>query len=321
VASGQRVTAGRTFRTRAEASDWLATERTRLVAGDAPRGRMSVAEATERWMSTRTLSVRTSELYGWLVRHYFGPIADRSVRELTTEDVARWLPPGSSGAKAYRLLAAVLRWCVAEGFLGRSPCVLRGAGIEHAPERPVLSVDEVEALAEAMEPYGLAVRLAAWCHRRRGEVLGLRWEDVDGDTLTVRRAVVRTMGGDHIEVAPKTRAGRRTLVVPPHLVASLTGTEGPVVRLTGPQLDRRWRRAREAVGIDAHFHDLRHSGLTWTAASGATVAELMSRAGHASPAAAMRYQHATRDRDRALAAALGSLWDARRMREGDSQAL
>jgi integrase len=288
-------------------------ERTRVLAGDAPRAPLSVAEATEQWLATRTLSFRTRELYDWLVARYFGPIADRDVRELTTEDVARWLPPGSSGAKAYRLLAAVLRWCVAEGFLGRSPCVLRGAGIEHAPERPALSVDEVEALAEAMEPYGLAVRLAAWCHLRRGEVLGLRWEDVDGDTLTVRRAVVRTMAGKHVEVAPKTAAGRRTVVVPPHLVPLLTGTEGRVIPLSVPQLTHRWTRARQAVGIDAHFHDLRHAGLTWTAATGATVAELMARAGHASPAAAMRYQHATRDRDRALAAALGSLWSARRV--------
>lgn len=48
-------------------------------------------------------------------------------------------------------------------------------------------------------------------------------------------------------------------------------------------------------------------GLTWSAATGATVAELMRRAGHASPAAALRYQHATDDRDKALADALAGL--------------
>ncbi|MDA8356539.1 MAG: tyrosine-type recombinase/integrase, partial [Actinomycetota bacterium] len=66
--------------------------------------------------------------------------------------------------------------------------------------------------------------------------------------------------------------------------------------------------ARRAVGRpDLHLHDLRHSGLTWSAATGASVAELMRRAGHKSPAAAMRYQHATEDRDRALAGALAEL--------------
>ncbi|MBF6557112.1 MAG: tyrosine-type recombinase/integrase [Acidimicrobiales bacterium] len=62
------------------------------------------------------------------------------------------------------------------------------------------------------------------------------------------------------------------------------------------------------MGIrELRFHDLRHSGLTWSAATGASIAELMRRAGHASQTAAMRYQHATDDRDRVLAHALADL--------------
>ena len=69
-----------------------------------------------------------------------------------------------------------------------------------------------------------------------------------------------------------------------------------------------WGAARAKVGRrDLRLHDLRHSGLTWSAATGATVAELMHRAGHASPGAALRYQHATEDRDRVLADALAAL--------------
>lgn len=49
------------------------------------------------------------------------------------------------------------------------------------------------------------------------------------------------------------------------------------------------------------------AGLTWSAATGATTKELMRRAGHASPGAALRYQHATEDRDQVLAAALADL--------------
>jgi hypothetical protein len=48
-------------------------------------------------------------------------------------------------------------------------------------------------------------------------------------------------------------------------------------------------------------------GLTWAAAQGATMAELMHRAGHASPHAATLYQHATRDRDHAIAEAMAKL--------------
>ena len=56
-----------------------------------------------------------------------------------------------------------------------------------------------------------------------------------------------------------------------------------------------------------HFHDLRHTGNTLAASTGASTKELMARMGHSSPRAALIYQHATRDRDRALADALSKL--------------
>jgi integrase len=61
----------------------------------------------------------------------------------------------------------------------------------------------------------------------------------------------------------------------------------------------------ESLGL--HLHDLRHTGSTWSAQSGATLKELMARIGHSSTRAAMIYQHATRDRDHAIAAALDAL--------------
>jgi integrase len=68
-----------------------------------------------------------------------------------------------------------------------------------------------------------------------------------------------------------------------------------------------WGKARVAVDMpDLHFHDLRHTGGTLSAASGATLKELMARLGHSSVRAAMIYQHATRDRDQAIAKALGA---------------
>ena len=71
---------------------------------------------------------------------------------------------------------------------------------------------------------------------------------------------------------------------------------------------RVWDKVRFDIGRpDLHLHDLRHSGLTWSAATGASVAELMRRGGHASPRAALRYQHATEDRYKALANALADL--------------
>jgi integrase len=69
-----------------------------------------------------------------------------------------------------------------------------------------------------------------------------------------------------------------------------------------------WHPATETVGvIGLRFHDLRHTGNTLAAATGASTRELMARMGHASSRAALIYQHATRDRDAAIAAALSDL--------------
>jgi integrase len=56
-----------------------------------------------------------------------------------------------------------------------------------------------------------------------------------------------------------------------------------------------------------HFHDLRHTGNTLTAAAGANLRELMARMGHSSTRAALIYLHATDERQRKIADALGDL--------------
>ena len=75
---------------------------------------------------------------------------------------------------------------------------------------------------------------------------------------------------------------------------------------TGPSVPPRVTAGRP----DLHFHDLRHTGATLAAAAGATIAELMARIGHSTPAMAMRYQHAGADRDKAIAAALSEIHEA-----------
>ena len=62
-----------------------------------------------------------------------------------------------------------------------------------------------------------------------------------------------------------------------------------------------WREARRVAGReDLDLHDLRHTGASMAGEEGASIAELMHRLGHSTPAMAMRYQHSTLDRDREL---------------------
>ena len=134
-----------------------------------------------------------------------------------------------------------------------------------------------------------------------------------------------------MDVDPKSRAGKRPISLPP---ARRTDIEwhlehfaqpGRMGRLfVGPKggiprrrnFNRVWRAAVRRAGIpdeiDLHLHDLRHTGSTWTAQSGATLKEVMARIGHSSTRAAMVYQHATRERDKAIAAALNQLIDEAR---------
>jgi integrase len=213
-----------------------------------------------------------------------------------------------------------MRSAVTDGLIVKNPCQVRGAAVERAPERPIATMSEVEALASLMpEKLRIAVMLAAWCQLRRGEVRGLRRKDVDLELGLVTIEVTRTtaMSGRTIVKEPKTRAGRRTVAIPPntlalvgaHLDAHVAAVEDAlIVAGTDRSLSVAWAAARAGIGRDdLRFHDLRHSGLTWSAATGASVAELMRRAGHASQAAALRYQHATNERDRAIAYALAKL--------------
>ena len=222
--------------------------------------------------------------------------------------------------------ADVLNTAVADEVLVKNPCQVKGAGTEHSPERPIASVSEVHALADAIAPrFRAAVLLAAFCSLRKGEILGLRRGDLDllHGTVAVRRAVVSLADGTLHVGDPKTAAGRRTVAIPEVIFGALeehlrqhveqfpsslvfVGEKGGPLR---PHvLQAAWDRARRQTGLEhLHFHDLRHSGNTWAAATGASTAELMARMGHASAAAALRYQHATADRDRAIARALSSL--------------
>jgi integrase len=81
----------------------------------------------------------------------------------------------------------MLRTAVADEIVVRNPCQIERAGVEHAPERPVATIAEVKALADAITArFRALVLLAAWCGLRRGELMGLRRRDVDLMRRTLR---------------------------------------------------------------------------------------------------------------------------------------
>jgi integrase len=181
----------------------------------------------------------------------------------------------------------------------------------------------VLALAAAMpERWRALVLLAATTSLRWGELMALTRSDVDLDHGTVRVvSAVSEVNGKIVIGPPKSAAGRRTVAVPASVVAVLrehvvsfseAGAHGRVFVGARGRTFRRsnfqplGRKGIEAAGLPAgfRFHDLRHTGNTWAAATGANLRELMERMGHSSTRAALIYLHAAKEGDRAIAAGI-----------------
>lgn len=331
---GKRFTAERTFPVKADADAWLANVYTDTLRGEwvnPDRAATLFHVFADRWLVSRSdLRPTTRAKHEGLLRlHILPSFGHLRLGAISPDRVREWYHAFGSPSladDAYRLLRAILTTAVTDGWLARSPCKIKGAGSVKAPERPVASIPEVMVAAEAMpERLRLAVLLAAFAQLRRGEVLGLQRGDIDTlrGIVHVRRALVQPSGSRAEIGPPKTAAGVRSLAVPDFLTEALKShlethvaahaeawlfsaqSGNPIAPRT---LDRAWNAARATIGRqDLHFHDLRHSGLTWAAATGASLADLMRRGGHASTVAALRYQHSTEDRDRALSEALGGL--------------
>jgi integrase len=180
------------------------------------------------------------------------------------------------------------------------------------------------------------VLLATFAGLRLGELRALRRQhlDLDGLMVQVVEQYQELADGSLVLGPPKTDAGRRTVSLPAalgrefgdHLDRFVADESDALVfaNRNGTPLRRAtfytaWAHALRAAGIEGlHFHDLRHTGNTLAATTGASTKELMARMGHASPRAALIYQHATQDRDAVIAKALSDLIESRVRSEGDA---
>lgn len=336
-----RHPAPHTFETREDAEAWLAVER-RLVVADEwtppkQRGSRAVRRLTfgvyaERWLTARTLEVRTRAHYRTLLdRQILPTFATVPLKHITPDLVREWhattaIDKPTLRSHAYGLLRTILGQAVADQMIPTNPCHIRGAGnTKRAKQIKPATLAELEALVTAMpERYRVMVLLASWCAMRFGELTELRRGDVNtkAGIIHVRRGVVRA-DGEKIVKKPKSDAGVRDVAIPPHLLPLLRehllkhaepGKDGLLFPAKGgghlapSSLYRVYYRARDAAGRpDLRFHDLRHTGAVLAASTGATLAELMGRLGHSTPGAALRYQHAAAGRDMEIAKALSAL--------------
>jgi integrase len=332
---GQRRTAPDTFRTKTDADRWLGATETDLHRGgwiDDALGRTQFGNYAEGWLRDNPkIGDRWRETCLRNLRLHLAPLADLSLRAITPSVVRDWYGAAMRGtggktsiAQSYRFLRAVMNAAVREGAILRNPCTIPGAGADRAKERPTATPAQVAALVDAITPrYRAAVLIAAWGGLRRGEIVGLHREDVDlaAGTVRIQRNRAELLESPvAYDKDPKSEAGKRTLSLPPHILPFLAehmvkwagadrvfvGRTGEPMR--GDAIRQAFTRARAKVGMEGfRFHDLRHTGQTLAAATGATLADLKKRLGHSSDAAARRYLHTVEGRDAAIAEALSRL--------------
>jgi integrase len=290
---GERRLAPNTFMTKSDALAYLSGVETDVHRGawiDPRRAQISLSDYSDHWLSCRSnLRPRTVELYEHLLKKHIKPfiglstlsgLTPSAVRDWNSELAGRY---PSTAAKAYRLLATICKTAVDDEILLRSPCKIPGAGVEHAPERRIVGVAEVEALVEAMpERMALVVQLAAWAGMRRGEILALRRRDFDvlHHIVHIERTVHHMRGGAIVYGPPKTEAGARSIhypitlspIVEDHLNQYVNAHPDALV-FTGEKngalrphvLYSKWTKARLSIGRPSlRLHDLRHTNATWT---------------------------------------------------------
>ncbi len=338
VGDGKHVSLG-SFRTKADA------ERALLLVGadkqrggwvDPRNGKVTLEDYANSWLAHRhNLRIRTVELYrSQLDNHIVPALGRRELSKLSTAEVRVWfanlvqesgLAP-TTAAKCYRLLRTILNTAVEDELIVKNPCVIKGAATERSPERPIATIAQVDALATAIDPRWRAlVLLATYGSLRWGELTALTRQRIDlaAGTVDVVEQALELSGGTRVFGPPKTDAGRRTITLPAFVVDELAdhmrryvGPEPDAVVFTGPKgaplrrgnWNGKWNAVRKAVGCDGlRFHDLRHTGNTLAASTGASTKELMAqrRAQLGASGIALSARH--EERDEAIAAALDAM--------------
>jgi integrase len=294
----------------------------------------------------------TYESYEVSVRRHIRPFfGSKILHKLQVEDVERWLRQLEALGRGVRTrqfaltrLRTALKSALRRGHVARNVAELVDMPASAQRKLAPPTAEDVRRLLDVIHGDRLEalVILALATGLRRGELLGLRWEDVDLEqrSLTVRARVNRIHGvGLLVREGAKTQAGRRTMVLPEIAVRALTvhrgrqqdsrllagarwkGPEYPDGRATGTvftstvgtileprNVYRYFDRVRDKAGLPAHtFHGLRHDFASLLLAAGVADRVVMEMMGHSSISMTARYQHVPDALQREAASRLDAL--------------
>ena len=224
---------------------------------------------------------------------------------ITRNHVLQWFDAYSRTAPgganhALRILHRILEFAIARGHLSINPARAMTMNRRTAFTR-FLSRDELRRLHRALDRHARTgtryarqadiIRLLLLTGCRRGEILALRWNEVDGDTIALAdsktgpRTVYLNAGARHIiERQPR---GRGPFVFPSH--RNPERPHDPCLPL--------WDRVRTEAKIEnVRLHDLRHTMASHAVMNGVPVPVVSRLLGHSKVAMTLRYAHLA-DRD------------------------
>ena len=296
----------------------------------------TLGELLERWRAhcvTIGRAATTMESVRLVTNLRLAPIAHWRIDQITPADLDRLyhaiLAEGRAPATVRQVHAIIrrsLRQAVLWGLIDNNPAerVQPPSLGQHEIVPPsTADVRRLLEVADRTDPLiGLYLRLAATTGARRAELCGLKWSDLDGATVTVRRTV-SAIRGIHAEAPTKTRSVRQ-IVLPPDMVAGLerrrrfvraqcmqvrTAIDDGwwVFPLGEPWAVRPWppdgasarfARVRTAAGVTMRLHDLRHWSATTLLDAGVSLVSVAARLGHADGTTTMKvYGHRTQRAD------------------------
>jgi integrase len=312
----------KTFRRKTDAkqfSNRVEVEMQRGTYVDPQLGKLLFADWACEWLQTK-INLRASSWArdeSYLRNHVmptFGNVALARIDKLLVQAwvrdlVHKGLHPATIHA-CYRILRSALNDAADARLIIESPC--RNVRLPRVPktEQRFLSAAEVERLADAIDDdYSSLIYAAVYLGCRWGELVGLKWENVDLAKREVR--IVGTLeeigGGVRYVEETKTSGSRRAISLPPFLAELLaaqrksrevdefvfTSRSGGLVRRSNFR-SRYWKPALRKAGLDENlrFHDLRHTCASLLIEQGAHPKEIQARLGHSSITTTLdRYGH------------------------------
>ncbi len=280
---------------------------------DSSPSNFTLEMAMEEFNESReyTLSPRTVKEYESYRKSAYNEIKEMNLRDINSKIVQLWINSCSvknspkTVKNKYAYLTSVLSFYRPDFKLN---CTLPK---KKQVEYHIVTNEEMSALLKATEgtELGLAIRLATFIPARRSEICALTSDDVNGNKITINKAIVKDKNGQWVIKSPKSYAGYRTVEMPLDIVRDLK--KSPIT-LSPNAIYKAFKQLLKTLDLpDMRFHDLRHYGATVLHEKGVPDKEIMYRGGWNTLSTLMNiYVHYTPDGAKNAAKAMSDIYSS-----------